>query len=75
MTLKQINKDLEDGLFVFKTSYTKFKRGKIVRGSFYDYHIGETKITERQFEAIEHKLSIHEKGGFFGETIYKLKND
>jgi len=57
MTKKEIMIMLMTGAEVSKSSYTKFKRNKVVRGSFYDYRVGDYKITQKQFESIYDQLS------------------
>lgn len=42
-----------NGQILARQDEYKFSRGKIVRGSFYSYWLGDNKITEAQFEWIK----------------------
>lgn len=74
MTKQDIYRELQDGKLASKRSYTKWRYKKIVRGSFYEYFIGDTKITERQFEEIRNDLTFHSNNGLT-ETFYKLNHE
>jgi len=59
MKKQEIIRILETGGTITKTSVMKFKRNKIVRGSFYEYSLnGVEKLTKTQFESIQHLLTV-----------------
>jgi hypothetical protein len=52
MKAAEIIEKLKAGATLYKRSVMKWKRNKIVRGSFYEYDIDGEKITEKQFDAL-----------------------
>jgi hypothetical protein len=52
MKQKEIIEKLKAGGTITKQSVNKYKRNKIVKGSFYEYDIDGEKITEKQFDAL-----------------------
>lgn len=46
---------LRTGALLKKTSFTKYKGNKIIRGSFYEYTIDDIKITKTQFENVRYR--------------------
>lgn len=49
MKREEIQLLIDKGQKLSRQSFTKWKNKKIVRGSFYDYYIGDEKISESQY--------------------------
>jgi len=71
MKANEILELLKNEAVVFKKEYMKVKRNKIVRGTYYEYYIGDVKIRKNQFEALPLKI-ISRVGG---TTSYVYRND
>jgi len=73
MKKEEIIRILETGGTITKTSVMKFKRNKIVRGSFYEYSLnGVEKLTKTQFESIYDLLCVSDHPSP-SSTRYKLR--
>lgn len=57
---------------VVKQSYTKFKRNKVVRGTFYAYAVGDNNITATQFENILYRLKKVENECTLSKLVYEF---
>jgi hypothetical protein len=55
------------------TRVMKFKNNILVRGSFYEYHLNDIKLTKKQFDYIDYNFISLIFSKTFDYTIYKIK--
>lgn len=71
MKRQEILELLQKGYYITRTRHMIFKNSKLKKGSTYEYHINDVKITSSQFDSIEYRLkqvrsdSIHEQHYIF----------
>lgn len=71
MKQKEIIEKLKAGGILTKRSVMKWKRNKIVRGSFYEYDIEGEKITEKQFDVLFEKNLLSSESQSYSVKTFK----
>ncbi len=74
MTRNHLVAAFANGEILAKQNEYKFSRGKIVRGTFYSYYLGDIKITEAQYEYLKDNFDCKrvESGSLSRNTFQKV---